>query len=425
MATGRGQGPNFTNQPHTQDIENFAQIKVIGVGGGGSNAINRMIQSELRGVEYYVVNTDAQALLYSEAPNRIRIGDKVTKGLGAGGNPVIGAKAAEESSEELYDALRGADMIFITCGMGGGTGTGAAPVIAQIAKEVGALTVGVVTRPFSFEGNRRKASADEGIARFKEHVDTLITIPNDRLLQVADKKTSMVEAFRIADDVLRQGIQGIADLITVPGLINLDFADVKSIMSDAGSALMAIGRGTGDNRCVDAARQAIESPLLELSIEGARGVLFNITGGEDLGILEVYEAAEIIQQAADPEANIIVGAVIDPRLNGEVKLTVIATGFDAVRKSNIKSLGSSQPNIRPYTGQPQPYGQQTERERNYATGTDRSTAYGSDRNPYSAGNTERPAPAPQPDNAPPVPYRPAVNDDLDIPPFLRYRQRGQ
>ena len=352
----------------------------------------------------------------------------MTKGLGAGGNPVIGSKAAEESSEELYDALRGADMIFITCGMGGGTGTGAAPVIAQIAKEVGALTVGVVTRPFSFEGNRRKASADEGIARFKEHVDTLITIPNDRLLQVADKKTSMVEAFRIADDVLRQGIQGIADLITVPGLINLDFADVKSIMSDAGSALMAIGRGTGDNRCVDAARQAIESPLLELSIEGARGVLFNITGGEDLGILEVYEAAEIIQQAADPEANIIVGAVIDPRLNGEVKLTVIATGFDAVRKSNIKSLGSGQTGSRSFTGQSYGNVNNPERDRNYATGTDRSSPYSTDRNPYSQGN-ERPAaaatPAPQPDNAPPVPYRPAVNDDLDIPPFLRYRQRGQ
>ena len=435
MANGRGQGPTFNN-PQPQEIDSFAQIKVVGVGGGGSNAINRMIQSELRGVEYYVVNTDAQALLYSEAPNRIRIGDKVTKGLGAGGNPVIGAKAAEESSEELYDALRGADMIFITCGMGGGTGTGAAPIIAQIAKEVGALTVGVVTRPFSFEGNRRKASADEGIARFKEHVDTLITIPNDRLLQVADKKTSMVEAFRIADDVLRQGIQGIADLITVPGLINLDFADVKSIMSDAGSALMAIGRGNGDNRCVDAARQAIESPLLELSIEGARGVLFNITGGEDLGILEVYEAAEIIQQAADPEANIIVGAVIDPRLNGEVKLTVIATGFDAVRKPNIKSLGSSTSMSR-YGTQSQTYtGFNAERDRTAPTGTERSYGTGTDRDRSFGTTNERDRsfgtdrdrqapPATEPTPAPPVPYRPAVNDDLDIPPFLRYRQRGQ
>ena len=416
MANGRGQSPNFNNQPqHTNDIDNFAQIKVVGVGGGGSNAVNRMIQSELRGVEYYVVNTDAQALLYSEAPNRIRIGDKVTKGLGAGGNPVIGAKAAEESSEELYDALRGADMIFITCGMGGGTGTGAAPVIAQIAKEVGALTVGVITKPFSFEGPRRKASADEGITRLRESVDTLITIPNDRLLQVADKKTSIIEAFRIADDVLRQGIQGIADLITVPGLINLDFADVKSIMSDAGSALMAIGRGSGDNRCVEAAKQAIENPLLELSIDGARGVLFNFTGGEDLGILEVYEAAEIIQQAADPDANIIVGAVIDPRMSGEVNLTVIATGFDAVRKPSIKTLNNTA--IRPYgnvTQQPAPYGYGNERTGTY--GNDRDRNY----------NTERPA-TPQPEAAPPppVPYRPAVNDDLDIPPFLRYRQRGQ
>ncbi len=397
MATGRREGSSFGNNSsfsapkgettHTAaDLENFAQIKVVGVGGGGSNAVNRMIASELRGVEFYVVNTDAQALLYSQAPNRIRIGDKVTKGLGAGGNPVVGAKAAEESSEELYEALRGADMIFITCGMGGGTGTGAAPIIAQIAKELNALTVGVVTRPFSFEGNRRKASADEGIARFKEHVDTLITIPNDRLLQVADRKTSMVDAFRIADEVLRQGIQGISDLITVPGLINLDFADVKSIMSDAGSALMAVGRGTGDNRCVDAAKQAVESPLLELSIEGARGVLFNITGGEDLGILEIYEAAEIIQQAADPEANIIFGAVIDPRMNGDVKMTVIATGFDAIRKPALKPFNGQRPLGTPQ--QPQPQEQ-------YAS--------------------------------PPVPYRPAVavNDDLDIPPFLRYRQRGQ
>lgn len=430
MANGRGQQqPGFNNQ-HSNDIESFAHIKVVGVGGGGSNAVNRMIQSDLRGVEYYVVNTDAQALLYSEAANRIRIGDKVTKGLGAGGNPVIGSKAAEESSEELYDALRGADMIFITCGMGGGTGTGAAPIIAQIAKEVGALTVGVVTKPFSFEGNRRKASAEEGIARFKEHVDTLITIPNDRLLQIADKKTSMVEAFRIADDVLRQGIQGIADLITVPGLINLDFADVKSIMSDAGSALMAIGRGSGDNRCVEAARQAIESPLLELSIEGARGVLFNITGGEDLGILEVYEAAEIIQQAADPEANIIVGAVIDPRLNGEVKLTVIATGFDAIRKHNVKPISNQL--TRSFAPQQPAYGANnaygTERERGYNP-NDRASAYGNSNNFNNPREREQerqqPAAQPEPTPPPPVPYRPAVNDDLDIPPFLRYRNRNQ
>jgi cell division protein FtsZ len=411
MANGR-QTPGFNSLPtSSNDIESFAHIKVVGVGGGGSNAVNRMIQGDLRGVEFYVVNTDAQALLYSESPNRIRIGDKVTKGLGAGGNPVIGSKAAEESSEELYDALRGADMIFITCGMGGGTGTGAAPIIAQIAKEVGALTVGVVTKPFSFEGNRRKGSAEEGIARLREHVDTLITIPNDRLLQIADKKTSMIEAFRIADDVLKQGIQGIADLITVPGLINLDFADVKSIMSDAGSALMAIGRGTGDNRCVDAARQAIESPLLELSIEGARGVLFNITGGEDMGILEVYEAAEIIQQAADPDANIIVGAVIDPRMNGDVKLTVIATGFDAVRKPNVKNIPQ-----RSFAQPASSYGN----ERGYGS-------YGSERDREREQPRDRQPAQPQaePTPPPPVPYRPAVNDDLDIPPFLRYRTRNQ
>lgn len=388
MAARQGQ-PGVQVQSQSNGIDSFAQIKVVGVGGGGSNAVNRMIASELRGVEFYVVNTDAQALLYSQAENRIRIGDKITKGLGAGGNPVIGAKAAEESSEELYEALRGADMIFITAGMGGGTGTGAAPIIAQIAKECGALTVGVITKPFSFEGNRRKSAAEEGINRFKENVDTLITIPNDRLLQVADKKTTMVEAFRIADDVLRQGIQGISDLITVPGLINLDFADVKSIMSDAGSALMAVGRGTGDNRCVEAAKNAIESPLLELSIEGARGVLFNITGGEDLGILEVYEAAEIIQQAADPEANIIFGSVIDPRMSGEAKITVIATGFDAVRKPQLKSI--------PRQAAPDPY------------------------QSYQMPQQQQPAPQP---SQPAYPYRPAANDDLEIPPFLRYRQRG-
>jgi cell division protein FtsZ len=388
---------------HTNDLESFAVIKVVGVGGGGTNAINRMIESDLRGVEFFAVNTDAQALLYNKASNRLRIGDKVTKGLGAGGNPVIGAKAAEESSEELYEALKGADMIFITTGMGGGTGTGAAPIIAQIAKEIGALTVGVVTRPFSFEGSRRKASAEEGIARLKEHVDTLITIPNDRLLQVADKKTSIMEAFKIADDVLRQGIQGISDLITVPGLINLDFADVKSTMQDAGSALMAIGHGSGDSRCLDAARQAIESPLLELSIEGARNVLFNITGGEDLGILEVYEAAEIIQQAADPEANIIVGAVIDPNMGANVKLTVIATGFEnAVRKPQLRPINNA--NERP-TLRPQPnYGQPpTQPQPNYQP---------------------QPSYQPQADPPPPVPYRPAVNDDLDIPPFLRRNRQG-
>jgi len=310
------------------DLDQFAAIKVIGVGGGGNNAVNRMIAAGLSGVEFISVNTDAQALMHSHAPYRIQIGEKLTKGLGAGANPEIGEKAAQESREEIIKALRGADMVFVTAGMGGGTGTGAAPIVAECAKEVGALTVGVVTKPFSFEGRRRQGQAELGTAKLKEKVDTLITIPNDRLLQVADKRTSMIDAFRIADDVLRQGVQGISDLIAVPGLINLDFADVKTIMTDTGSALMGIGYGSGDNRAVTAAEAAIKSPLLETSIEGARGVLLNITGGSSLGLLEVNEAAAIISDAVDPEANIIFGAVIDESFQDEVRVTVIATGFD-------------------------------------------------------------------------------------------------
>jgi cell division protein FtsZ len=309
-------------------VEGFAQIRVIGVGGGGSNAVNRMIQANMMGIEFIAVNTDAQALLMADTPHRIRIGDKLTRGLGAGGNPSVGAKAAEENTEDLYEALKGSDMVFITAGMGGGTGTGASPIVAQIARELGALTVGVVTKPFTFEGNKRRTAAEEGIANLKQHVDTLITVPNDRLLQVADKKMPLKEAFRLADDVLRQGIQGISDLITVPGLINLDFADVKTIMSAAGSALMAIGEADGETRAVDAARIAIASPLLDIDINGARGVLFNITGGVDLTLYEVNEAADIISKAAHPEANIIFGAVQDPAFDGKVKITVIATGFD-------------------------------------------------------------------------------------------------
>jgi cell division protein FtsZ len=310
-------------------VEGFAQIRVIGVGGGGSNAVNRMIQANMMGIEFIAVNTDAQALLLTDTPHRIRIGDKLTRGLGAGGNPGVGAKAAEENAEELYEVLKGSDMVFITAGMGGGTGTGASPIVAQIARELGALTVGVVTKPFTFEGNKRRQAAEEGIANLKQHVDTLITVPNDRLLQVADKKMPLKEAFRLADDVLRQGIQGISDLITVPGLINLDFADVKTIMSAAGSALMAIGEASGESRAIDAAHIAIASPLLDIDINGARGVLFNITGGMDLTLYEVNEAADIISKAAHPEANIIFGAVQDPAFDGRVKITVIATGFDA------------------------------------------------------------------------------------------------
>ncbi|MEK7285234.1 MAG: cell division protein FtsZ [Chloroflexota bacterium] len=317
--------------PLRSDIENFALIKVVGVGGGGSNAVNRMIRAELMGVEFMAVNTDAQALLLSDAPHKIRIGDKITKGLGAGADPTVGRKCAEDDTEKLYEALKDADMVFVTAGMGGGTGTGAAPVIAEIAKDIGALTVAVCTKPFSFEGAKRRLVAEQGIQELVDKVDTLITIPNDRLLQVVEKKTSMVDAFRIVDDVLRQGVQGISDLITVPGLINLDFADVKTIMTNAGSALMGIGQGQGETRAADAARQAIMSPLLEQSIDGARGVLFTITGGPDLTLFEVNEAAEIIHAAADPEANIIFGAVIDDRMGGEVKISVIATGFDPAR----------------------------------------------------------------------------------------------
>jgi cell division protein FtsZ len=318
--------------PLRSDAEHFALIKVIGIGGGGSNAVNRMIRAEMMGVEFIAVNTDAQALLQSDAPHKIRIGDKLTRGLGAGADPAIGQRAAEEDSEKIYEALKDADMIFITAGMGGGTGSGAAPIIAEIAKDLGALTVGVITKPFSFEGVRRKLVAEQYSEALKDKCDTLITIPNDRLREVVDKKTSILDAFRVVDDVLRQGVQGISDLITVPGLINLDFADVKTIMRDAGSSMMGIGIGTGEQRAIEAARAAVMSPLLEVNIQGARGILFNVTGGSDLGLFEVNEAAEVIKEAADPEANIIFGTVIDDRMRDEVKVTVIATGFDGTKK---------------------------------------------------------------------------------------------
>ncbi|MDQ7801466.1 MAG: cell division protein FtsZ [Armatimonadota bacterium] len=314
-----------------RDLRRFASIKVVGVGGAGSNAVNRMIAAGLRGVEFIAINTDVQALALSQAERKIHIGAKLTRGLGAGGNPEVGRQAAEETKDELYDALEGADMVFVTAGMGGGTGTGGAPVVARIAREQGALTIGVVTKPFSFEGRRRAAAAEEGIRNLKEQVNTLITIPNDRLLQLVDRSVSMIEAFRVADDVLRQGVQGIADLITVPGLINLDFADVRTVMAEAGSALIGIGVASGEDRAVRAARTAISSPLLETSMDGARGVLLNVTGGLDLGLVEVNEAAQIIAEAADPDANIIFGAVIDEGLRDEVRITVIATGFDAAR----------------------------------------------------------------------------------------------
>jgi cell division protein FtsZ len=304
-----------------------ARIKVIGVGGGGSNAVNRMIASDIEGIEFWTMNTDAQALSHSEASRRIQLGQKLTRGLGAGGNPAIGQKAAEESREEIAHALEGADLVFITAGMGGGTGTGAARIVAEVAKEMGALTVGVVTRPFTFEGRRRTNQAEEGISGLQSQVDTLIIIPNDKLLQAINEQTPVQEAFRIADDVLRSGVQGISDIITIPGLINVDFADVRTVMADAGSALMGIGEGSGKSRAREAAMQAIHSPLLESSIEGARGVVLNITGGSDMTLNEVNTAAETIYEVVDPNANIIFGAVIDDKMQGEMRITVIATGF--------------------------------------------------------------------------------------------------
>ena len=318
--------------PLRSDSENFALIRVIGVGGGGSNAVNRMIRAEMMGVEFIACNTDAQALLQADAPHKIRIGDKITRGLGAGGDASIGQRAAEEDSEKIAQALVDSDMVFITAGLGGGTGSGAAPVVAQIAKESGALTIGVVTKPFSFEGAKRKLIAEKAAEELKSQVDTLITIPNDRLKDVVQKNTSILDAFRVVDDVLRQGVQGISDIITMPGLINLDFADVRAIMRDAGSALMGIGRASGENRAIEAARQAIASPLLEVDIAGAQGILFNITGSSSLSLYEVTEAAEEIRAAADPEANIIFGTSFNERLGDEVMITVIATGFDGGKK---------------------------------------------------------------------------------------------
>jgi cell division protein FtsZ len=334
------------------DVESppLATIKVIGTGGGGSNAVNRMIDSGVKGVEFITVNTDAQALSLSNAPTKLQIGEKLTRGLGAGANPEIGKKAAEESREQIQAALAGADMVFVTAGMGGGTGTGAAAVIAEIAKECGALTVGVVTRPFMFEGRKRAQQAEAGIAALREKVDTLIIIPNDRLLEIVDKKTPMIEAFREADNVLRQAVQGISDLIAVPGLINLDFADVKTIMSERGSALMGIGEATGENRAAEAARKAIMSPLLETSIDGARGVIMNITGGSNLSLFEVNEAVELVTAASDPDVNMIFGAIIDDNMKDTIKVTVIATGFDHKEQSSRPAPAPARPEPQPDRG---------------------------------------------------------------------------
>ncbi len=399
-------------------LEGAARIVVLGVGGGGSNAVNRMIQSGVRGVEFIAINTDTQALARCEAQTRLHIGEKLTRGLGAGGNPNTGEKAAEESAEQIADLIRDADMVFIAAGMGGGTGTGAAPIIAQISKDLGALTVGVVTKPFSFEGRQRAKNAEEGIVQLRERVDTLITIPNDRLLEVIDRKTTLEQAFMEVDDVLRQGIQGISELITEPGLINLDFADVKTIMADSGGALMAIGRGTGEARAQDAARMAISSPLLDISMEGARGVLLNITGGEDLALSEISEAADVIAQAADPEASIIFGAVIDPSIENEVRITVIATGFDVSDRPRQTGFRSRLPRS-PYN----PPDKSPQAPEQPTGGRDRGM-------PIEDRDRDRP---PERDQGPirvgtigatlPEPVFPDQDDDLDIPPFLRGRRR--
>ena len=321
--------------------EQYAKIKVVGVGGGGTNAVNRMIECGVSGVNFLAMNTDAQVLDMSSAEMHLQLGESLTKGLGAGGDPEVGRNAAEESKQEIKKALEGADMVFVTAGMGGGTGTGAAPVIAEIAKEMGALTVGVVTKPFAFEGPRRARAADDGIEGLRDKVDTIIVIPNDKLLGITEKKATLLEAFRMADDVLRQGVQGVSDIITIPGMINVDFADVKTVMADAGSALMGIGYATGDNRAMEAAQAAISSPLLEASIDGARGVLLNVTGGSDLTLSEVYEAADVIFKATDErDANIIFGTVISDRMEGAVQVTVLATGFDGSRPVKNDRMGS-------------------------------------------------------------------------------------
>jgi len=393
--------------------ESFAQIKVIGVGGGGGNAVNRMINEGLGGVEFIAVNTDNQALMLSKARTRVRIGDKLTRGLGAGGNPEIGRKAAEESADDLYEVLRGADMVFIACGMGGGTGTGASPIIAQIAKELGALTIGVVTRPFSFEGSRRSQHAAAGIENLKSQVDTLIVIPNDRLLQMADKRATLQQAFTLADDVLRQGIQGISELITVPALINLDFADVRTIMSEGGAALMAVGRADGDDRARKSAEAAINSTLLDVTIDGARGILFNITGGTDLTLFEINEAAAIIKESAHPDVNLIFGAQVDDAMGDEVRITVIATGFEQSRaERRINAERPQNPPIQRSAPMP-PQQQPVERQQ-----------------PPSQA-PQPPQQQQQPQNPPQNPQRPVQSseprydpDDQGIPAFLRRRNKN-
>ncbi len=381
------------NNSYTSQLESFAHIKVVGIGGGGCNAVERMIKEGLQGVEFIAINTDAQALMLSSAPTRVRIGEKLTRGLGSGGNPEQGRKAAEESQEALYNVLRGADMVFVTGGMGGGTGTGAASIVAQIGRELGALTIGVVTRPFAFEGSRRIQVAEAGIEKLKEQADTLIVIPNDRLLQIVDKHANLQDAFRIADDVLRQGVQGISELITVPGLINLDFADVRTIMSEGGAALMAVGTGRGEERAKMAAEQAISSQLLDITIDGARGILFNVTGGPDLTLFEVNQAAAIIKETAHPDVNLIFGAVIDQNMDDEVRVTVIATGFERSGITVRRAVETQKNPLR----------------------TEKPTAF-----PDEAAREMQPVEVAKTDFTP----RTFNTEDLDIPTFLRNRNRS-
>jgi len=386
-----------------QPVESFARIKVIGVGGAGQNAVNRMIDEGINGVEFIATNTDAQALALSKAPTRVRLGDKLTRGLGAGGDPEIGRKAAEESADELYNVIKGADMVFVTAGMGGGTGTGAAPIVSQVSKECGALTIGVVTRPFTFEGGRRAQAAEVGVTKMKEHAHTLISIPNDRLLQIADKKSSLQDAFRLADDVLRQGIQGISELITVPGLINLDFADVRAIMSEGGAALMAVGRGSGEDRAKVAAEQAISSQLLDITIDGARGVLFNVTGGPNLTLFEVNQAAAIIRETAHPDVNMIFGAVIDQEMGDEVRVTVIATGFE---RSGVPRRALERLTTR------------TERPASHSGMLSVPASFARPSESVSVSSELRPS-SESKSITPPATFG---NDDLDVPTFLRNRR---
>ncbi len=392
------------------EIEAFAKIKVVGVGGSGGSAINRMMSAKIRGVDFIAMNTDIQALHYNSAPHKIHIGKTVTRGLGAGMDREVGKKAAEESQNEIRDALKDSDMVFITCGLGGGTGTGAAPVVAQVAKEMGALTVAVVTKPFGFEGPQRAAIAEKGWEELAKHVDTIITIPNDRILQIIDKKTTLLDAFKIVDDTLRQGVQGISELITIPGLINVDFADVKTIMHDTGSALMGIGTGTGENRAIEAAKMAISSPLLELSIDGAHGILFTITGGPDLTMTEVSEAAKLITNSAAEDSKIIFGAIIDDSMTGSMRITVVATGFDDRRAVAAKEEEPAQNffasgKYMPSTFLRKSQREEEEEEKKFKTFVQKPTMFSS--------------PSPAPTQPTDQNKKAAGDDDLEIPAFIR------